>query len=508
MPSCPTKSFAAYRCLHGSPASNQGPLERIAAQLLTRQPRVRSALKRLESWVARCLSRPGSRRRTQPNSANRRAAPSPRNDDATRVRRQTRAIRPRDHRVSPFASAALALTVFVGAPLYAADVSAQYFSAGRSAFESQDYVQALASFEAAARAGMTGPAVHFNIGAAAYRAGRYERAEAAFIETARTPAMAALAHYNLGLIALRRGDKRSAARWFARAEQEAADERLRILAANQRDALPPAPERNWVGYASLGAGYDDNVALVSDAAVLTVSGAGDAFAETQLAVSAPLAQPWRLDANLLLTDYVDLDAFDQLSMQGGARYQLQAGPWTNDAILQFAYSTLDGEGFENKRMLGLQASRELASGLRMLAGYRYSDIEGMNGFTAISGERHEASARIDWRRGVWDLALEYGLESSDLEDAALSANRQALSLDVGWRLNNLWFLGLNAAVRASRYDSEDMEEDELELASVLARELSPGWRLVLRYAYADNRADLAVFDYGRSRITAAIEIIL
>jgi hypothetical protein len=51
----------------------------------------------------------------------------------------------------------------------------QQFEAGKQAVAAQDFVAALDAFEAAAAAGMSGPAVQFNIGVCAYRLGRWSR---------------------------------------------------------------------------------------------------------------------------------------------------------------------------------------------------------------------------------------------------------------------------------------------------------------------------------------------
>lgn len=302
MPSCPTKSFAVFRCLRAIPPGN--PLRAPGVGHLMRQPKASNALPKLRNWVAKCLSVPGRERRMPPNSANRCADPLQTNVAAIQARPPNRQVPRRRLRAADHvALAAFAFALVFHAPARAtADDAAQLFRMGGAAFEKEDYAAALEAFESAARAGLAGPAVNFNIGVAAFRLGRYERAEAAFIETARTPAMAALAHYNLGLTALRSGNSRAAERWFERAEQEAGDERLRALASAQLAALPPPADRTSVGYASMGAGYDDNVALVSDSSVIGVSGVDDSFAEGQLALSMPLAQSWRLDASIAALD--------------------------------------------------------------------------------------------------------------------------------------------------------------------------------------------------------------
>ncbi|MBL8269507.1 tetratricopeptide repeat protein, partial [Steroidobacter sp.] len=184
--------------------------------------------------------------------------------------------------------------------------AAEQFRAGSTAFQAGDYSSALNDFEAALAGGMTGPAVHFNIGVSAYRLGRYDRAHQAFEIVARTPTMAGLAYYNLGLVELQRNDDTAATAWFARVAPATEDEQLRQLASArlaELHPLAPPPERKWIGYAALGIGHDDNVALVSNSEVLGISDAEDNFAEAQLAFSVPLASAWRIDAGLTAVNY-------------------------------------------------------------------------------------------------------------------------------------------------------------------------------------------------------------
>jgi hypothetical protein len=342
---------------------------------------------------------------------------------------------------------------------------------------------------------------------AAFRLGEYQRAEAAFSEVARTPAMSALAHYNLGLVALKRGDQSAARRWFERVARESSDERLTTLAAERLGSLPPVPERDWVGYASLGAGYDDNVALVSSSDVLGVSGTDAPFAELQLAASGPLSQPWRLDAGLIYLDYHDLDDFDQLSVHGGGGYEMDLGDWRGEVAAQLEYTLLDSEGFENRRSLALQATRALSSTWRLRAHYRFSDIDGMEDFDGLSGERHEVGVRGDWLGEPWQLALEYRLESSDHDDETLSADRHQLAFDAQRKLVWDWTVELDAALRSSSYDVSG-DEDLLELSVAVARPLSDRLRFIVRYTYTDNDANRDEFAYERNRIAALLEAML
>ncbi len=382
----------------------------------------------------------------------------------------------------------------------------QQWDVGKQAVAAQDYAAALSAFEAAAAAGMSGPAVHFNIGVCAYRLGRWSRATAAFNEVARTPEMAALAHYNLGLVALGASKSDEAARWFAQAEREAADERLRSLATAQLAQLPRPPERNWLVFGSLAAGYDDNVALISGGDVLGVSGTDDTFAELQLAGVFPLEGPWSLDGSLVLLDYQDLDSFDQLGLNAGGRYRLPLGDWKGEAGLQLAYSTLDGEGFESRRMLVLQGTRALTQEWRLRARYRFSHIDGLDGFDGLDGRRHELGIRGLWRRGDWDVTVEYRYDSADYDDATLSFDRHQLSVDVQRALDRNWTVQAGLARDHSKYDvAANGSEERTELTLAVSRALGTSWRAVVRYAYADNQADLADFDYRRNRVSAGVE---
>ena len=319
--------------------------------------------------------------------------------------------------------------------------------------------------------------------------------------------MAPLAHYNLGLVALAESKDDEAARWFALAHREAGDERLRSLATEQLARLQRAvPERNWLAYGSIAAGYDDNVALVSSGDVLGVSGIDDMFAELQLAAAAPLTGRWRFDGGIVLLDYQDLDSFDQLSVNASARYRMPLGAWSSEAALQLAYATLDSEGFENTRSVQLQATRALTNDWRLRARYRFSDVDGLNAFAGLDGRRHELGMRSAWRRGRWDLTVAYRFESSDYDNAALSLDRHQLSFDVQRALDANWTVQASLARDRSRYDvAANGNENRTELALAVSRNLSALWRAVVRYAYADNQADLAEFDYQRNRISAGVE---
>lgn len=390
------------------------------------------------------------------------------------------------------------------------DEATRQFQSGSGAFQAGDYAAALAAFHAAVAAGMTGPAVHFNIGVASFRLGQYSQAESAFKEVARTPAMAGLAYYNLGLVATRRGDNDRAVEYFSMVEQATADERLRNLAAAQLGELAPAaPDRNWLAYAAVGAGYDDNVALVSNADVLGISGAEDMFTEAQLAISAPLTGPWRFDAGLSHIDYQDLDSFDQLGVNGGGRYRWERGDWKHEAGLQLAYTLLDGDGFENRRTLMLQTRTHVLGAAQLRLRYRFNDIDGLGEFDGLSGIRHEAAARVTWARPEWDFAADYQFDIGDYDDASQSATRHRLGAEAQHSFADDWAVMFEASLRHSDYDlASNGSEDRTELSLSISKSFGDRWRVIVRHAYTDNSADDSEFDYRGNRISAGFEAMM
>jgi len=385
----------------------------------------------------------------------------------------------------------------------------ELFEAGRAAFVTGNYTAALDAFEGAAKAGMTAPALHFNIGVCAWRTGQYERAETAFQQAAREPGMAALAHYNLGLVALSRNERGAARQWFAQAEREASEERLRALAATRLEELGTGkPARAWTGYVAAGIGYDDNVALISTADLPGVSNQGDDFLDLQLGFDTPIAETWQVDADLFYINYHDLDAFDQWGAQGAGRYRFNYADWINEAGLEIAYATFDGEGFESRRSLMFKSRRALRADLDFRAQYRYSNVDGLGEFDGLSGNRHEAGVRGVWRHEPWRTALEYRFDLGDYRDDALSSVRHQLGIDVRRELPREWEIGLGLSQRYSDYEDEDVgNERRTELALAASRWLTQRWRLNCRAAYADSDSTRADLDYERYRFSVNVDAI-
>jgi hypothetical protein len=95
---------------------------------------------------------------------------------------------------------------------------------------------------------------------------------------------------------------------------------------------------------------------------------------------------------------------------------------------------------------------------------------------------------------------------TDYASATLSFDRHQFSVDAFYDLDSAWTLQASLAHDLSTYTAaENGSENRSELAFAVTRNLNTQWRAFVRYAYADNQADLPEFDYQRNRISAGVE---
>jgi hypothetical protein len=353
---------------------------------------------------------------------------------------------------------------------------------------------------------MQGPAVHYNVGVAAFRLQRYERARVAFEQVAQTPEMAALAHYNLGLIARAEGNDALARDFFTRVRAETQDARLQSLAAKQLGEPDPLAPLVWGAFAASGVGYDDNVTLTANGNAFGIARESDFYADTQLVGSLSFGSGWRVDGDLSLLNYADLDEFDQWGVGFSGRYRFALHDWIADAGAQFSAAWLDGAPFEQRQSLFMQATRSLNDTWRVRGRVRLSNINGASDYPGYDGLRHEASVRLNRDSADWMMSFGYLFEVSDYDSAALSAVRHMLLADARRIVTRLWSLRGTLSYRVSEYDEQAIgSEDRVELALGAERALTDRWSLVLQYLFTDNSASTRDYDYQRNRLFAGVE---
>jgi tetratricopeptide (TPR) repeat protein len=436
------------------------------------------------------------------------AIPRPRIRTANPVRRQIGRIRIAPRAASLCSSTLILCALFpFSIALAQIQTAATAFEQGRTAFERQDFEVALARFEAALGAGMQGPAIHYNIGVAAYRLGRYGEASAAFTEVARTPSMAALAHYNLGLIALAQADRDAARDHFNHAYTDSQDERLRSLARTQLDTLPAAePALTWAAFAAAGIGYDDNVTLSSGGTAVGIAKEADVYGDLLFAGSVQLGERWRFDGDLAYLNYADLDGYDQLGVNAGARYRVGFELWRTDVGAQLGASFLDGDSFEQRQTFFIQSNRSLTESWSLRARYRVGLVDGADRYAGLDGVRHDASVRFTRSAIMWTWGAGYRLELSDFDSAALSATRHHAFADVRRPITNRWTVHGALGFRHSNYDDESYGSDN-RVEGMAGAEflLHERLTLVMQYLFTDSQADAPELDYQRSRVFAGVE---
>lgn len=101
---------------------------------------------------------------------------------------------------------------------------------GNELVRAGQYAAALEVYRDALAEGADSPLLRYNIGVVHYRLGNYSRAELDLQLASGDPTLAPLAFYNLGLANLAQGRTSDAARWFTRAQNQAANANLRELA--------------------------------------------------------------------------------------------------------------------------------------------------------------------------------------------------------------------------------------------------------------------------------------
>ena len=384
------------------------------------------------------------------------------------------------------------------------------FSQATTAFEAGDYRAALELFLGVLANGADSPALRYNLGVCQYRVGDYAQAAATFSDLRdRFPRFAAVAEYNRGL-ALRALDDTDAARAaFARALSEG-DEPIRALAASALATLEPQPVARalWLGYFDVGAGHDDNVALVDELS-LPATSTSSPFTEVVGYASRSVGRrvPLRLDLSGYLVRYSNASQFDQEALRIDTAFSWSADAWSFEAGPRFASTVLDGDGFE--RALGgtLRASRSLSTRTTFELRLTHDDVDAPSDrFAFIAGTRTRLRVGLDSRgeRDRWRIG--YEIEANDRESASVSPSRDRLQVGYARELNERWSLDTTVAYRKSDYDdlATPRHERLTEVGAAAHRILMRGWLLRTEYRFADNDSNIAQFSYSSHRLTLAI----
>jgi len=384
------------------------------------------------------------------------------------------------------------------------------FDSGKLSFRQGDFAAALAWFEQARAAGLGGPAVYFNIGVCHYKLGAYAPARTAFEQVAKVPSMAALAHYNLGLVALKLDQSERAVEHFTLAARSG-DTKLRALASYQLDRLRPEPEYaapsrtvEWVAFASLQAGYDENVALVNE----DLPTAGDQVDSTFSEVFAALSgrrlwgSGFGLDGSAYLSSFADAGAYDQVALRLGGHYRHDGETFWAEFGAHYASATLDSDVYEQKWIASARLRWPLGGGSYLEGLLSHEQIEaGAAQFEYLEGSRQKATLRGVQQWGRYALRGDYTYEANDRLDAGVSPQRHRVDLRCSARVGSAWLVELGASWRDSRYDELQpaREETLLTLGLRVNWDLGDAWQVYAEYNQGDNDSSDDNYTYQRAQ---------
>jgi tetratricopeptide (TPR) repeat protein len=394
------------------------------------------------------------------------------------------------------------------------------FRAGVTAFRSRQYPRALEEFQQARAAGMVTSALRFDLGVTYYRLERFAEAQTEFSELSHDPTRAPLAHYNLGLVALKLGHTEAARNEFEHAYLLTRDVTLESLAQQQLENLGSKVPviRRWQAYASLSAGYDDNVALTSSSSLLTASQTGSTALSILAGGSRQIAGTYRnafeINGSLYHIEYPALTAYSQNYLRISVPYRFRRGAWSGALGPQAGYLTLGGSSFETLGGVKADVRRAMSTHSAFQLGYRYDEIVGGSAYHYVSGQRH--SLEIEYLTSFYQLHTAFGYrfefnQRNDLKRGtrffSVSPTRQRIFGRIDWLFSDLNDLRLDGSYQFSRYHDANVftvagipnflaRQDKLFAMNVtFDHRIAQNWKLAAVYQFLHNDSNIAGYQY-------------
>jgi hypothetical protein len=427
----------------------------------------------------------------------------------------------------------LFVTVYLS-PIGAWGVPQDAYRDGIAAFKSADYHLALKHFKDAAHAGPASPPLHYNLGVVNYKLGYFAEADKHFSELTSDPQWRAIAHYNRGLIADQKSDEENAALHYRRAIATTDSEKIRNLALaklGQRSRSPSSTlvENPWIVYASVGAGYDDNVTLSENLDLEAVSGQGGSFIETVGAASrlvgGDVGDGWSVDLGGYYRANADLDNFNVGSGVTGASLLWTFDQWYLQAGFRGDLQTVGGSHFTTGASLRFNAYRQLGEvGLRVSEDLKY--VGGANHYQYLTGIQNRIKVELNRRFDQVRWRISYQYEANDRDDLtyvdeffSYSPSMHQVTARVSHDFSNRLSGDLSLDVRSSSFGDENVEinldgsiqqasrdETRVGLSVRVTRSLSEMWQVFGEYQYTNNDANFDRYAYSSNRFLLGIEL--
>lgn len=405
------------------------------------------------------------------------------------------------------------------------------FLAGVQAFQQENLVKARTLLEAAAET-LSSKALTYNLGVVYYRLGEYDKSRQMF-ETLLPTNQRALAFYNLGLIALAEDDTTKARHAFRNAAKNSSKENLTKLAYGQLKELgSELPSQPWQALVSLGAGYEDNIALFPDSAATTLD---SSFFESVNAVSG---YPLRSGNHALKI----------LAQLYGRRYNEYKGFDTYLARLELAWAYLpDGYRFN----LGIggdqlwQGSESREQRMRVFTdfqvkgclrdsvrdrctlGLEAEQVEAAERYRPYDGQRYQFETKYRTRFGDWTWDVRYRVDYNDRRDLdtgtesfSVSPLTQTARLGLDYEVTSNWSLGASANYGFRHYQTDHRlqipeglltirrEDNRFAYSIKTAYKLTSALSMSLDVEQVQNNSNIDRYDYDRRTATLSLAVHL
>ncbi len=366
------------------------------------------------------------------------------------------------------------ILLLAGGSVVYADVA---FEQGVSAFKQQNYQQAIEYFFQSRKQGNKDAILTYNLASSYYKLGQHNHAQQYFTEASADVSLAGLSFYNIGLIALKRNDSEAAQAAFSASFKMAEDDRVKVLAARQLEALgveKSGPASGKIkGFVSLSLANNDNVTRVNDD-IPSVANSSDSYLDfygtSSYQLSGDNLDGVQLKAALAVSHYADLSAYNDRLLSAGVYFSQPLFNWRSRVGLVFYHDSIDAVAFQQRASLKLRADRKYAPGQRFRLKYDltlYNDLD--PSYAYLSGHKQRFTLENRSRFDVDKLRLGYTLEVNSRDDLSV----------------------VNSFVSAS--------PTRHTLYASVARDFSDNWSGLAKFDYRNS-------NYGDANVSAGVDL--
>lgn len=407
-----------------------------------------------------------------------------------------------------------------------------HFRAGTQAFNDGELDKARRYLESAAALGLSSRALVYNLGVVYFRLELYQEAEQVFRQLIPTR-QKALAYYNIGLTALARENRQAAAEAFREVLDADPESNLASLASRQLERLNPktAPtpaKKRIAGLLSLGAGYENNVALFPDSAPQKLDSSFiDAFAAASAYLYGDALTGLRSDFRFFTRQYPSEQAFDLQILQAETRWVQQTNPGQLSIGLGGDYIWSDQRTRERRARLftGITIRNCPGQGSQCTVRAEIAQVFPASKFEAYQGQAYQLDARYRIRPGKWFGEMRYRAEYNDRDNLetrneffSVSPERHGLEASLGYALTGRLTLEAGAGFRFSHYrtphqlripegiQTVNREDKRYNLSVSTSYRFSGRTSLRLDLDHTDNVSTIDRYGYGRQTVSANVSV--